>query len=80
MDASADLSWLRDADDWPIMHSALAARADTLVTDNAKDFPLGEERNGVNFLSTSAFLRALYNKHPEAEALIAGYVLPSRKE
>lgn len=79
-DASVDLSWLTDADDWPIMHTALTARADTLVTDNTKDFPIGEVRNGVTFLSTNAFLTALYSKFPEAEAPIAGYVLQSRNE
>jgi hypothetical protein len=50
----ADLSWLTDPDDVPVMKTALAARADTLVTDNARDFPLGGVRNGVLILGTGS--------------------------
>lgn len=70
----ADLSWLKDLDDWPIMQSALAANADVLVTDNSTDFPLGERRNGVLILGSAAFLEALYARFPDAEAAIREYL------
>lgn len=77
-----DLSWLRDPDDWPVMQTALAAKADILVTDNASDFPLGELRHGILFLGSSAFLQRLYEKHPDAESSIRAYLrqtLPQRE-
>ncbi len=70
----ADLSWLPDPDDLPVMQTALAARADTLVTENRHDFPLGEKRNGVLLLSSTDFLAALYQKYPHAEAATAAYL------
>ena len=69
-----DLGWLEDRDDWPIMWTALAAQADTLVTDNSRDFPLGETRNGVLILGAEAFLAAVYTKFPDAEAAIRQYL------
>ena len=74
---SADLSWLRDRDDWPVMQTALAGNAHTLVTENATDFPLGEERNGIRLLDASAFLAALYDKFPDAEASVREYLQES---
>ncbi len=70
----ADLSWLADQDDHPIMQTALAAEADVLVTDNTRDFPSGEARNGVLCLSGEAFHAALYASSPEARAEIAEYL------
>ena len=63
---SADLSWLRDPDDRPVMQTALAAGADVLVTENSNDFPLGERRNGVLILGSEAFLSAFYAAVPAA--------------
>ncbi|HEY3080861.1 MAG TPA: PIN domain-containing protein [Chloroflexota bacterium] len=71
---AADLSWLTDPDDIPVMKTALAARADTLVTDNARDFPLGSVRNGVLILGTAQFRDALFAKHPGAPQAIAEYL------
>jgi len=65
---AADLSWLKDRDDWPVMQTALAAQADTLVTDNTLDFPSGEVRDGVSFLTGPDFLRMLYVKFSTAES------------
>lgn len=70
----ADLSWLSDPDDWPVMQTALAARADVLVTENSTDFPLGERRHGVLLLSSSAFLSTLYARFPDAEAAVRSYL------
>jgi hypothetical protein len=65
-----DLGWLRDFDDWPVMQTALAASADVLVTDDAADFPLGEVRNGILILGSTAFLRDLLQRFPDAEASV----------
>ena len=70
----ADLSWLSDLDDRPIMATALAAHADALVTENVHDFPLGEERNGVLLLNSGAFLTMLYQVRPEAEGALRDYL------
>ena len=69
-----DLSWLRDRDDWPVMQTALAAKADVLVTDNTRDFPLGEARHGVLFLGSEAFLAVLYGRFSGAEEAISAYL------
>jgi hypothetical protein len=76
----ADLSWLADSDDRPIMLTALAARADTLVTDNSSDFPLGEERNGILILGSPAFLATLFRKSPEAETAIAEFLRGAQRD
>ena len=70
----ADLGWLRDSDDWPVMQTALAASADVLVTDNAADFPLGEVRDGILMLGSTAFLRELFQRFPDAEASIRTFL------
>lgn len=76
---AADLGWLADKDDRPIMQTALATGTPcTLVTDNKGDFPLGEERNGILFLSGEAFLESLYQTYPEADAAIANYLSARR--
>jgi predicted nucleic acid-binding protein len=72
--ATADLSWLADPDDWPIMQTALAALADVLVTENSRDFPLGQRRNGVLILEPSAFLATLYARIPGAEIAVRQYL------
>ncbi len=56
------------------MQTALAAEADVLVTDNTRDFPSGEKRNGVLCLSSGAFLAAFYASNPEARAEAAEYL------
>lgn len=71
----ADLGWLKDPDDRPIMQTAIAAGVpSTLVTDNRRDFPLGEVRNGVSILGSVQFLEALYRTYPEAPTAIATYL------
>jgi len=69
-----DLGWLRDADDLPVMQTAIVAHADTLVTDNSRDFPLGEERHGVTFMGAEAFLAAIYEKFPDARTRLAQFL------
>ncbi|MEA2640561.1 MAG: hypothetical protein QOF51_1955 [Chloroflexota bacterium] len=71
---TVDLAWLHDPDDLPVMQTALAARADVLVTDNSSDFPLGESRNGIYILGSVAFLQDLYRRIPPAEASIQSLV------
>lgn len=73
--ASLDaLDWLTDEDDRPVMQTALAAQASILVTDNARDFPLNQARNGVVFVSTAQFIASLYAQLPEAEEAIRQYL------
>lgn len=69
-----DLSWLRDQDDWPVIQTALSARATTLVTDNATDFPLGEQRNGIRIMGSIAFLAALRGRFPDMETSVREYL------
>ncbi|HVC35562.1 MAG TPA: hypothetical protein VNL16_18795 [Chloroflexota bacterium] len=76
---SADLAWLADPDDWPIMQTALAAPATVLVTDNSSDFPLGEIRNGVLLLGSTPFLNRLYRQFPDAEAAIQEFLAGATK-
>ena len=45
-----------------------------LVTDNARDFPLGETRHRVLLLGSDAFLAALYARFPGAEQAIKAYL------
>lgn len=71
---AADLSWLDDPDDHPILQTALAARADTLVTDNTTDFPPGEKRNGILLLDSKLFLRLLNEAIPDSEEKIREYL------
>lgn len=51
--------WLRDPDDHPILATALAGRADYLVTWNIRDFPPKRRFAGVTILTPDAFLRRL---------------------
>lgn len=67
---SGGLDWLRDRDDWPVMETALAARAGILVTENSRDFPIGSSHNGVLFLTGERFLTRLYHAYPDAEDAI----------
>lgn len=66
----ADLSWLTDPDDVPVVQTALAAGAEMLVTANKRDFPWGERRNGILFLGTEAFLDWLYESSPGTREVI----------
>lgn len=70
----ADLGWLVDRDDWPVMQTALAAGANTLVTDNSADFPLDQRRNGVLILGSVDFLARLFERTPDAENAVAQYL------
>jgi len=76
--SAADLSWLADRDDWPVMQTALAAEADVLITNNSRDFPLGERRNGILILGSNAFLVELYARFPEAEVAVREYLREAR--
>ncbi len=69
-----DLAWLGDADDRPIVQTALAARAAILVTANARDFPIGEARNGVQIVNQEQFIATLYDQFPTAEVNIQRYL------
>ena len=70
----ADLAWLKDEDDHPIMQTAIATGIPAvLVTDNERDFPVGEVRNGILIVSGRMFLDYLYQTYPEAEAVITRY-------
>ncbi len=73
----ADLSWLGDENDWPIMQTALAAEADVLVTADCDHFPIGQVRNDVLILGPREFLDLLYEQDPEAQADIADWLLLS---
>ena len=50
------------------MQTALAAKADTLVTDNTTDFPLGERRNGTVLLTSQLLLKAHFEAVHDPEA------------
>ena len=68
----ADLSWLKDADDHPIMQTAIAVGVPgVLVTDNSEDFPIGEVRNGIFIVSSKMFLDYIFQRYPEAEAFVS---------
>jgi predicted nucleic acid-binding protein len=71
---AADLTWLRDQDDWPVMQTALAARADVIVTENTNDFPVGERHHDVLFLTPQAFLTRLYAIYSTAAADVSRYL------
>lgn len=50
------------------MQTALAAKADILVTDNTTDFPLGERRNGTVLLTSRLLLKAHFEAVHDLEA------------
>ncbi|MBI4316915.1 MAG: hypothetical protein HY675_00375 [Chloroflexi bacterium] len=71
---AVDLSWLKDQDDIPIMQTAIAAGVPgVLVTDNKKDFPIRESRNGILIASGNMFLEYLFQTYPESKATISRY-------
>ena len=49
--------WLRDPNDHPILATALAGKADYLVTQNIKDFPPKLRFAGTTIITPVAFLR-----------------------
>jgi predicted nucleic acid-binding protein len=51
--------WLRDPNDHPIMATALAGKADYLVTQNVKDFPPKLRFASTTIITQEAFLRLL---------------------
>lgn len=51
--------WLTDPDDHPIMATALAGKADYLVTDNTRHFPPKSRFAGITIVTGNAFLRLL---------------------
>lgn len=61
------------------MQTAIAARADVLVTDNASDFPSGEVRNGILILRSAAFLYELFQRFADAEANLRGFLRESSR-
>lgn len=71
----ADLSWLEDEADWPIVQTALAAEADALVTTDRRHFPNGEIRNGILILDPRTFLDLLYDQAPDARKDITDWLL-----
>jgi predicted nucleic acid-binding protein len=72
---SASVHWLpKDRDDWPVMQTAVASRSEVLVTNNSRDFPLGEERNGIRIVGSRVFLNELYKDVPGAEDAIREYL------
>lgn len=54
--------WLRDPKDHPIMATALAGKADYLVTGNLKDFPPKLRFAGVTVITPEAFLHLLESR------------------
>jgi len=75
-----DLAWLEDEDDHPIMQTAIAAGVPgVLVTDNTRDFPVGDVRNGILIASGKVFLDYLYQTYPEAETVITRYAESRRQ-
>jgi len=71
--SAVDLSWLADPDDYPIMQTALVARAHVLVTDDG-DFPHGERRNGIYLIRSDAFIETLGRRVPDMLANIRAYL------
>lgn len=71
---------LRDADDEPILASALAAGAAVVVSLNTRDFPAGGTVAGVRFVTPQDFLAELEAQGPADElgrrADEAGQTLP----
>lgn len=60
--------------DHPIMQTAIVAGVPgVLVTDNRRNFPTGDARNGILIVSGRMFLDYLYQTYPEAEAVITRY-------
>jgi predicted nucleic acid-binding protein len=54
--------WLRDPKDHPIMATALAGKADYLVTQNLKDFPPKLRFAAVTIVTPEAFIRILESR------------------
>jgi predicted nucleic acid-binding protein len=71
---AADLDWLTDPDDRPVMLTAISAKANVLVTDNTADFPAGERRNGILILTSDDFLERLYRSIPDAKETVRDYL------
>jgi len=59
--------WLRDPDDEPILATAIAASAGSVVSLNTRDFPVGAEAAGIRFVTPQAFLTELADLHPPGE-------------
>lgn len=57
--------WLQDADDEPILATALVGRAHSVVSLNTKDFPPMGIFAGVRYLTPRQFLDELYSQHPD---------------
>lgn len=68
------LGWLADRQDWPVVQTVLAARAAVLVTENTRDFPIGETRNGVQIATVGQFIAALCARFVGAESTIRRYL------
>lgn len=72
--------WLKDPDDEPILATALAGRAQYVVSHNKKHFPPNQRYAGVQYLTPRAFLDWLYSQYPDGQPLedwqASGYRLP----
>lgn len=70
----ADLSWLRDPDDRPILATAIAAGVPGILVTDDKGFPTGESRGGILFLGSAEFLSALHEAYLDAAADVTEYL------
>ena len=61
--AGAGAGRLNDPDDEPILATALAARAESIVLLNTRDFPPDGLATGVRFLTPTEFLTVLEARH-----------------
>ncbi len=73
--------WLPDAADRHVLASALAGRADVIVTQNLRDFPrLMLDREGIRAQAPDPFLLALWQEHPDTVAEVVERVRATAEE
>lgn len=72
--------WLKDADDEPVLATALVGKAHYLVSLNTKDFPPSGSFAGIQYITPRAFLDHLYSLRPQKRVTApfedSGYRLP----
>jgi predicted nucleic acid-binding protein len=67
--------WLPDSGDVHVLATAIAGRAEAIVTLNLRDFPARElVGHGVEAIHPDACLYALWLEHPDTVAAVAGSV------